>query len=64
MGHSCKVYINRDYVKADGTSAIYLRVTVDRVPKKIPLNLNWPLSKFSEADLCLPRNNHDKDYED
>lgn len=46
--------IQHPRVRRDGTSAIYLRITVERQSKRIALNLHWPPSYFHEGE-CLDR---------
>lgn len=65
MGATCKVIINKNFVRSDGTSAISLRIIINRAKKEIPLNLTWPLDKFDyENGLCQPRKKPDQDAED
>jgi len=61
QGVSFKVFAS-DKVRANGTSTLYLRVTIERKKREFNLKQYWPLSYFdSKRELVLPR--HAKDTE-
>ena len=43
-----KAIIKKDYVRTDGTCAVYLLLRVNNKRKKIPLNISIEPSKFNE----------------
>lgn len=56
--------IQHAHIKKDGTSAIYLRVTIDRQTQRLPLAIYWPPKYFRDGE-CLPRHKGDgqaRDY--
>ncbi|WP_171062927.1 site-specific integrase [Larkinella sp. C7] len=60
-----KLIIKDDYQKADGTSALYIYVSIDGAKDRIPLKLNWPATHFDKAaGKLLPRSKNDQDYTD
>ncbi|WP_138991201.1 Arm DNA-binding domain-containing protein [Larkinella sp. C7] len=60
-----KVIIKDDYVKTDGTSALYIYVAINGSKVRIPLKLAWPPNYFDKAaGKLLPRSKDDKDYAD
>lgn len=64
MSYSVKAKIRTDRIKKDGYAPIYLQVIINRVPKKISLDLEWPAIKFDEKSLCKKREKDDTDYND
>lgn len=45
-----------NYLKADGSAAIYLQVIINRKVKRIDLHINWPAKHFDKVSgLCKPR---------
>lgn len=65
MGYSCKIYFRKNYIRKDGTCAIYLQVIVDRKKKVIPLDLYWPAEYCSDnQDLCRPIKKNDQECDD
>jgi integrase len=64
MGYSSKI-IQNGYQKENGCTALYMRILIDRKKKLIPLNIDWPQSKFNkEAGLCEERGKKDPDKSD
>lgn len=62
---SSKVIIKDDYIKRDGTSSLYLYVSVDGNWDRISLNLSWPPANFDKAaSKLVPRWNNDQDCTD
>lgn len=60
-----KLIIKDDYVKKDGTAALYIYVSVDGEKDRIPLQLAWPPKFFDkEAGRLLPRKKDDPDLTD
>ncbi|MVM39496.1 hypothetical protein GO730_21030 [Spirosoma sp. HMF3257] len=60
-----KVIIRHEFVKKDGTSPLYLYVSIDSQVDKIPLKLSWPRDFFDKkAGKILPRQKEDKDCSD
>lgn len=60
-----KLIIKDDYVKRDGTAALYIYVSVDGEFDRIPLKLSWPPSYFDKgAGRLLPRRKDDPDLTD
>ncbi|MVM29395.1 tyrosine-type recombinase/integrase [Spirosoma sp. HMF4905] len=60
-----KVIIKDDYIKKDGSSALYIYVSIDGDWERLPLKLSWPTSFFDkEVGKILPRSKNDKDYSD
>ncbi len=60
-----KVIIKDDYVKKDGTSPLYLYVSVDGQWDRLPLKLSWPPAYFDKgAGKILARHKDDKDHSD
>jgi site-specific recombinase XerD len=58
-----KAIIKKDYVRSDGTSAIYLLVRVNNKRKKIPLNIAVAPAKFNEKTQKVRGNSKlSKDY--
>lgn len=50
------------YVKSDGSAAIYLQVIINRKNRRIDLNLTWPVKNFDRANgLCKSRKAKGKD---
>lgn len=65
MGYSTKIYFRKDYIKENGTCAIYLQIIIDRKKKLIPLQIYWPADKCDDTQrLCLPRHKGDKEVDD
>lgn len=62
---SIKVRINSRFKRADGTSALYLQILMNRKKWDAPLNLHWKANKFSIEDpYCLKQSKNDVDYND
>lgn len=62
---SKKVIIKDDYQKKDGTSPLYIYVSIDGKWDRIPLRLSWPPSHFDkEVGKIMPREKGDKDCSD
>jgi site-specific recombinase XerD len=53
-----------DYVRADGTSLIYIQVIIRRKPLKIQVDLRWPREKFDSLKYCKKRYKDDPDSND
>ncbi|GAB3892486.1 hypothetical protein GCM10028803_05360 [Larkinella knui] len=65
QNYSKKVIIKDDYVKKDGTSALYIYVSVDGQNERIALKLGWPPKFFDKVKgKILPRGKADKDFSD
>jgi integrase len=63
MAHSAKIFLNTDRIRKDGKASIYLRVIIDRVIKKINLDIAW-YPEYFQNEKCLPRDKKDKTYSD
>lgn len=62
---SLKVIINSSRVKKSGTAALYLRVIINRQPKKIPLKVDWFPEFWDEKNqVCKPRSKSDRACDD
>lgn len=62
---SKKLIIKDDFVKKDGTSALYIYVSIDGDWERIPLKLSWPPKYFDkDAGRLLPRQKDDPDVSD
>ncbi|MFD1143444.1 tyrosine-type recombinase/integrase [Larkinella insperata] len=62
---SKKLIITDEYVKNDGTSALYIYVSIDGKHTRIKLNMFWPPAFFDKkAGQILPRKKNDQDYND
>lgn len=62
---SQKLVIKDDYVKKDGTSVLYIYVSVDRSWTHIPLKIAWPPKSFDKpAGKLKPRHDNDQDCTD
>lgn len=65
MGYSAKILFRTDYVKTNGTIAIYIQVIVDLKKKVYPLQLFWPVEKIDkDKGTLLYRTKKDKDCDD
>ncbi len=65
MGYSTKVYFRKDYIRKDGTCAIYLQVIIDRKIRLLPLELYWPPQFCEDSQkLCTPRFAEDPEVDD
>jgi integrase/recombinase XerD len=65
MSCSIKAVINRQRISKNGIASIYLRVTVNRIKKEIPMDLRWPVNKWNEKQgICKPRFEDDKECDD
>lgn len=51
--------VQRSYTKADGTSAVYIRFTLDRKHHYFATGVDWPQDFFDVTHLCLPRSKKD-----
>ena len=61
MACSARVRVRTSYVRADGTSQVYLQVIIERVPRWLALELHWPAGHFDQAaGLALPQRARDK----
>lgn len=57
-----KLIIKDDFVKADGTCALCIYVSIDGKRHRISLKLSWPPSHFDKVKgKLLPRSKNDKD---
>jgi len=54
MGYSLKLKID-NYLKKDGTAAVFLQVIINRRKERIGLDFSWPPKRFNLADGCRPR---------
>ncbi|WP_185731247.1 Arm DNA-binding domain-containing protein [Larkinella rosea] len=62
---SKKLTITDEYVKTDGTSALYLYVAIDDKHDRIKLKLSWPPAFLDKkAGQILPRKRNDPDFND
>ena len=65
MKTTIKVTYNKQRVSSSGNATIYIRVTINRRKKEIPLDVRWPVNRFDEkAGVCKPRFANDKECED
>jgi integrase len=63
--HSLKFVTEKSRVKKDGSAALYLRVTINRTSKKIPVKLSWPVALWDQKkQVCKPRFKDDKECGD
>ncbi|WP_182626861.1 hypothetical protein [Myroides sp. NP-2] len=47
---SFKIFIKKDYTRADGTNALYIQLILDRVIKRIPLTIFVPIKDFDKVE--------------
>ena len=60
-----KLIIKDDYVKKDGTSALYIYISIDGDKDRIPLELAWPPQFFNKkAGKLVSRKKDDPDLSD
>ncbi|GAB3339558.1 site-specific integrase [Larkinella ripae] len=60
-----KLIIKDDYVKKDGSSPLYIYVSIDGNKDRLPVKLSWPPSHFDKkAGKILARTKGDKDHSD
>lgn len=65
MSHSVKFVTEKHRTKKDGTTAIYLRITINRESKKIPVKISWPADLWDEhKQICKPRHKGDSEADD
>jgi integrase/recombinase XerD len=65
ISHSLKFVTEKHRIKKDGSAALYLRVTINRQSKKIPVKISWPVNQWDEAkQVCRPRHKADKECDD
>ena len=65
MACSARIRVRASYVRADGTSQVYLQVIIARQVKWVPLDLYWPANFFDpDSGLALPRRRGDKQVAD
>lgn len=58
-----KIVIKDDYIRADGTCAIYLQMFLNGEKKKLPINISVPAKDFDKVKQRVKTKNHfSKDY--
>ena len=58
-----KIIIKKDYIRVDGTSALFVQIYMDGKRKRIPLNINVPIKDFSETKQRIKGTSKEvKDY--
>ncbi len=64
MSYSARIKIDEQRPRKDGTAAIFLYVIINRLKKRIDLDISWPPTQFNQKDSCCkPRTRNDADYE-
>lgn len=66
MACSARLRVRASYVRADGTSQVYLQIIINRALKWLPLDLYWPAKHFDNSGTgeALPRRRGDKELAD
>jgi integrase/recombinase XerD len=58
-----KIVLKKDYVREDGTCAVYLQLFQDRERKRLPLNISVPIKDWDhKKQLVKSRNKNSEDY--
>ena len=60
---TAKIVIKDDYVRADGTCALYLQMFLNKEKKKLPIYVSVPVKDFDKVKQRVKtKNQHSKDY--